>query len=146
MISLRLRLSGLPRIAERGEHAFVFVQILDGRLVGDRQHHLVAAFFSLADLPELRARRSAGQLFVIAIDVLGVSQLAGSAGDAAEEFQRRRHGVRRGHVIHQFRGDARVMQILFDQLGVLFIVLLGAGGGFGPAQASLFGLGKGGRE
>ena len=56
----------------------------------------------------------AGELLVIAIDVLGISQLAGSAGDAAEEFQRRGDGVGGGHVIDKLGGDARILQILFD--------------------------------
>ena len=38
--------------------SLIFVELFDGCFVGNREHHLVAAFFGLADLPELRARRA----------------------------------------------------------------------------------------
>ena len=36
----RLFLVDLARIAELRQHVFVFVELLDGGFVGDRQHHL----------------------------------------------------------------------------------------------------------
>ena len=84
----------------------------------------VAAFFGLADLPELGARRSLGERLVVAVDVLGVGQFAGLAGNAAEELQRRRHRVGRRHVVHELGGDARVLQVFLDQAGVFLVDLL----------------------
>ncbi len=116
----------LARVAELGEDVLVLIEVLDGGLVGDGEDDLVAAFLGLADLPEFGARGGFGEGFVVAVDVLGVGQFAGLAGNAAEEFEGRGDGVGRGHVVHQFGGDARVLQILFDELGVLFVDLLGS--------------------
>ena len=99
----------LARVAELGEDVLVLIEVLDGGLVGDGEDDLVAAFLGLADLPEFGARGGFGEGFVVAVDVLGVGQFAGLAGNAAEEFEGRGDGVGRGHVVHQFGGDARVL-------------------------------------
>ena len=122
-----LLLGGLARITQGREHSFVLVQILDGGFIGDGQHHLVAAFFALPQHPEFRARRGLRQRLIIPLDVLSVGQLARFAGDAPEKFQRRWHAVRRRHVIHQFGGDARVVQIFLDEARVLLIHFLRRG-------------------
>ena len=75
------------RIAELGEQAFVAIQIADGGFVGDGENDLVAALLGLSDLPEPGARRDLGEGFVVAVDVLRVSQLAGLAGNAAQELE-----------------------------------------------------------
>ena len=126
----------LARIAEPGEDVLVFIEVFDGGLVGDGEYDLVAAFFGLADLPEFRAGRGFGECLEIAVDVLGVGQLAGFPRDASEEFERRRDCIGCRHVVHKLGGDARVLQVFFDEPGVFFVDLLrggrgGRGRGFG---------------
>ena len=123
---LRLRVGGLARIGQRRELIAVLLEVLDRRLVGDRQRDHVAAFFGLADLPVARARRHFGELLVVAMNVLRVGQLAGLADDAAEELERRRHGVGRRQVIDELGRDPRILQGLLDLRGVLLVDLLGA--------------------
>ncbi len=136
---LRLVFRDPARIAELGEHILVLVEIADGGFVGNGQDDLVAPLFGLSDFPELRARRGLGQGFEIAGNVFGVGKLARFAGNAAEEFQGRRHGAGGRHVVHQLGGDAGVLQILMDEPGVLFVLRLGRGGGL------FFRLRQGGR-
>ena len=45
---LRLLFGGFSRIAERGEHGFVLVEIFDGGFIGDGKHDLVAALLRTA--------------------------------------------------------------------------------------------------
>ncbi len=78
-----------------------------------------------------------GERLVIAVDVLGVGQLARLARNAAEELQRRGNGVGRRHVVDQFGGDARILQILLDEFGVLFVELLRLRGGRRGGRAAL---------
>ena len=87
---LRLFLRDLSRIAELSKHAFVAIEILDGVLIGEGKEDLVASLFGLPDLPKLRARRCLSERFVVAIDILRISQLTRSAGDSPEELQWRR--------------------------------------------------------
>ena len=133
----------LARVAELGEDVLVLVEVLDGGLVGDGEDDLVAAFFGLADLPEFGARRGFGERLVVAVDVLGVGQFAGLAGNAAEEFEGRRDGVGRRHVVHEFGGDARVLQVFLDELGVLFVDLLRGWSGWRGRWFAFFGLAEG---
>src|ERR1035438_5565270 len=102
------------------------------------------SLFGSTDLPEFGARGGFGEGLVVAVDVLGVGKLAGLAGNASEEFQRRRYGVARRHVVHQFGGDARVLQVLLDQLGVLFVDLLRGGSSGRGRRFPLPGLAKSG--
>ena len=90
---LRLRIGGLARIGERAQHVAVLLELLDGGLVRDGQRHDVAALLGRADGPEAGARRHPRQLLVVAMDVLGVRDLAGLADDAAEELEGGGHGV-----------------------------------------------------
>ena len=124
----RLRLGGLARVGQGVEVGLVLVERLDGRLVSDGEEHHVAAFFALADRPVLEARRGLRQRLVVALDVLRVGQLAGRAGNAPEELQRRRHLVAGRHVVDQFRADSRVLRVLLDQLRVRLVDLLGGRG------------------
>ena len=117
----RLLVGCFSRIAERSKRGLVLVELLDGGFVGDSEDNLVASLLGLADLPEHCSRRCFGQRFIVAVDVLGVRQLARRAGNAAEKFERRRHAVGGRHVIHQFRGDARILEVLFDQLGIFLV-------------------------
>ena len=92
---VRLLVGDFARVAELGEDVLVLIEVLDGGLVGDGEDDLVAAFFGLADLPEFGARGDSGEFLVVAVDILGVGQFAGLAGDAAEELERRGDGVAR---------------------------------------------------
>ncbi len=83
----RLFIGDLARIPQPGQNVLVLIQVLNRGLVGDRQNHLVAPFLGLPDLPEPGARRGLSQRFVVAVDVLGVGQLARFAGNAAQELQ-----------------------------------------------------------
>ena len=142
---LRLRVGGLARIVQRRQLIAVLLEVLDGRLVGNGQRHHVAALFAGADLPEPCARRHLRQLLVVAVNVLGVGQLARLADEAAEELERCRHGVRRRQVIHQLGGDPRVLQGLLDLGRVLRVDFLGLSGSLGvqagepasPAMATI---------
>ena len=78
----------------------------------------------MRDLPELCARRVLGQLFVVAVDVGGVVELAGLAGHGAEELERRGHFGRCGEVVDKLGGEARVGEVFLDLLGVLLVVCL----------------------
>ena len=111
---LRLRLRRLARIGQRREHALVLVELLDRRLVGDGEQHHVAAFFGLADRPHRDAIGRLVERLVVALDVLGVGQLAGRAGHAAEELQRRRDRVGRRQVIDELGADARILRVFLD--------------------------------
>ena len=112
------------RIAQGGELGLVLVEVLEVGLVADGDDHLVAAFLGLADHPELHPGRGLGQLLVVALDVLGVGQLSGRAGNAAEELQRRRHGVRRRHMVDKLGGEARVDQVLLDERAIGLVLFL----------------------
>ena len=58
------------------------------------------------------------------MDVLRVRQLAGRADDAAVEREGRRDGGRGREMVHQLRGDPRVLQVLLDLRGVGLVDLL----------------------
>jgi hypothetical protein len=124
---LGLRIGGLARIGQRGELVAVFFERLDRRLIGDRQRDDVAAFLGGADLPVARARRHFRQLLVVAMNVLRVGELSCLPDITAQEFQRRRHGVRRRKMIDQLGRDPRVLQRLLDLRGVLRVDLLRRG-------------------
>jgi hypothetical protein len=121
---LRLRFGGLARIGEGAEHVAILIDRLDRRLVGDREQHDVAPFFGRANLPVLHPRRRFRERLVISLNVLRVRQLARRAGNAAEERERRGNGGRGRHVIDELRRDPRILQILLDQPGVLFVLFL----------------------
>ena len=113
------------RVGELAEHVAVLVERLDRGFVRDREQDDVAPFFRRADLPVLGASGSRlRERFVVAIDVLGVGQLAGCADRASEELQRRRHRIGRRQVIHELGRDARILQVLLDRLGVFLVDLL----------------------
>ena len=65
-----------------------------------------------------RGRRLLEQAHVL-VDLFGVRQHAGRAGDVAEHGLRRRHGFRRGQVVDQRRGEERLGRVFLDLLGVL---------------------------
>src|SRR5204863_9426908 len=54
-----------------------------------------------------------------ALDVFRVRQLTRRAGHPAKELERRWHRRGRGQVIHELRGNARVLKIQLDLCGVL---------------------------
>src|SRR5581483_8312944 len=83
--------------------------------------------------------------FVITVDVLRVGQLAGCAGNAAEEFERRGDCIGGGHVVDELGCDARVLKILLDELGVLFVEFLRRGCGGGRRRFGFF-LRRGGGQ
>ena len=113
---LRARFGRLARIGQLAEHVAILVELLDRVLAADREQDDVAPFFGGADLPVLRAgRRRLRQRLVIAVDVLRVGQLTRRADGAAEELERRGHGVGRRQVIDQLGGDARILQVLLDR-------------------------------
>ena len=133
------------RVAEFGEHVLIFVEIFEGGLVGDSEGDDVAAFFGLTHLPDASARGGFREGFVVALDVLGVGEFARFAGDAAEEFERRRDGGGGGHVVHQFGGDAGVLKVFADELVVLLVLRLrGERDGLDRRGFPLFCLGAGG--
>ena len=106
----------------------VLVERLDGRFVGDRQRDHVAPFVRLADPEQLHARRRLLQRLVVAHDVGVIREVARLAGDVAEKFQRRRHGRRGRHVVHQLGDDPRIGCRLLDPGGVILVQLLGRRG------------------
>src|SRR6202000_3144816 len=87
---LRLFLRDLSWIGQLSKHALVALEVLDGVFIGDGKEDLVAPLFKLPNLPKFSARRRLSECFVVAIDILRISQLAGSAGDSSEELQWRR--------------------------------------------------------
>ena len=99
-------------------------RLLDRRFVGDREQDHVAAFLGLADRPQLGAVGRLVERLEVAVDVLGVGQLAGRADDAAEELERRRNGGRGRQVIDQLGRDPRILQVFLDLRGVLLVDLL----------------------
>ena len=121
---LRLRVGQLARIGQLRGDLPVLVELLDRRFVGDRDRDHVAPFFGLADLQHRHAVRRLVERLEVADDVLVVRQLARLARDVAEELQRRRHLVRRRHVIDQLGQDARIGGRRLDLGGVVGVELL----------------------
>ncbi len=121
---LRLRLGGLPRVGQLREHVLVFRQLLDRRLVGDREQDHVAALLGLAERPHQRAIGGLVDRLEIAMDVFRIRQLAGRPDDAAVELERSGHAVRRRQVIDQLGADPRVGHVFLDLRRVLGVDLL----------------------
>jgi hypothetical protein len=119
--ALRLRLGRPARIREPVEHPLVLLELPDGLLVRDREHHHLAPFFGLADGPVFRAGTRLRDRGQVPVDVPRVRQLARRPDDAAEERERRRHSARRRQVIHQLGRDAGVRKVLPDLRRILGI-------------------------
>ena len=126
---LGLLLGGLAGVGEGGQIGLIFVEVLHRLFGADGEDYHVAAFFGLErHLPELGARGVFGQLFVVAIDVGVVVELAGLAGHGAEELERRGDGLGGGEMIDEVGGEARVGEVFLDLGGVVGVVgLLGRG-------------------
>ena len=133
--SLSLRqIPGIPQLRER---LFVLIQIPDRSLIRNGEHHQIPTFFRLAQLPELSARRRFAESFVVPLDIGSISKLPRSPRYPPKELQRRRNRVRCRHMVHKFRSNARVLQILLNEPPILLIHLLrprnrrsGSNGGF----------------
>ncbi|MEI9978655.1 MAG: hypothetical protein WDN23_06570 [Edaphobacter sp.] len=84
---LCLLLGGLAGIGEGGEIGLVFVQVFDGLFTAEGEDDHVASFFGLdGKLPELCAGRIFRELFIVAVDVGSVVELARLARHSAEEL------------------------------------------------------------
>ena len=108
------------RIAELREPRAVLVELRHDRVRGDRDGDHLASFFGLADGDDLDAAgRGLLEHAHVLVDLFGVRQLAGRAGDVAQHRLRRRHRFRRGEVVHQRRAEERLGRVLLDLLAVL---------------------------
>jgi hypothetical protein len=116
---------GAARITERGELQLILVELGQRLLVGDRDNDLLAPFLGRSHRHIFDALGGPSEFLVIPRDIRRIGEFAGRAGDAAEEFERRRHRIRRRHMIDQFGGEALVDQILVDQLAIFGILRLG---------------------
>ena len=121
---LRLFFCRLSRVGQRCEHALVLVDLLDRRLVGNREQHHVAAFFCFADLPHRDPIRSFVERLVVPLNVLRVREFARRARHAIEEFERRGNRVGGRQVIDQLGADPGILRVLLYFRGVLLILFL----------------------
>ena len=110
----------------RGSASFVsrarFSSSFDNQLLGgDRDGDHLAAFFGGADRKDFHARAGALEHAHVLVNIFGVRQLAGRAGNVAEHGFRRRHVRRSGQVVGQRRVEVRRGCILANLVGVFLI-------------------------
>jgi hypothetical protein len=98
--------------------------MLDRRLIGDRHEDHVAALLGLADGPQRGPIGGLVERREVAMDVPGVRQFARRTDDATVEGEGRRHGGRCRQMVHQLRGDPRILQVFLDLGGVRLVDLL----------------------
>jgi len=105
--------------ASFGEARAVLLEFGDDRLRRDRDCDHLAAFFGLADREDFHARARLLEPPHVVVDLFGVGQLAGRAGDVSEHGLRRRHRFRRRQVIGERRVEERLGRVFLDLRRVL---------------------------
>ena len=109
------------RIAELGQALLVGVGVLKEVGIGDGHGDHLAAFFGVSDGDDLYARAGSRKQPEVFVDVFGVGQHIGRAGDIAQGLCGRGNGLRSGQVVHQRRQERRVGCVLVDVVGVFLI-------------------------
>ena len=113
------------RVAELGETGVVLLGGLEQFGIGNGGGNHLAAFFSLSDGKDLYAGARGLKLPEVLVDILGIGQVTGRAGDVAEDRGRGWDGLGGGKIGHDGRQEGRVCRVLFDGCRVALVDGLG---------------------
>ena len=109
------------RIGELRQVRLVLLEPRHQLLGGDRDRDHLASFLGRPDGVDLDARRRFLEQPHVVVHFFRVRQLPFRPGDVAQDGHRRRHGLRRRHVIHERRQEERLGRVLLDLLRVLLV-------------------------
>ena len=98
------------RISEPAQNGLVFVELCNGRFVGDDCHHHLAALFRLPKAHDLHAIAGGIDGAIVLRRLGAVGQAPDGSGYVAERLQGRWHLGRRWHVVHHI-GDELVLWV-----------------------------------
>jgi len=118
-----------PRIGQLRQARPVLVHPGQHRGVGHGGRDHLPPFFGPADREHSHPRARLLEHPEVPVHVGAVRQLAGRAGNVADDGLRRRNGLRRGEVVHQGRREERRRRVLLDLRGVRGVDLLRRGPG-----------------
>ena len=114
-----LSLVDFARVGQLGGDLFVSIELRNRRFISDRDEQLFPSLLTLFGRGEnLDAGSSLLEFAIVAIQILGVSQVSRLADRIAENLVRRWHFVRRRQVIDKLSHEVRLGRVLFDLRGV----------------------------
>src|SRR6185437_13092445 len=105
-------------VGELGELGAIGLEAREIGFGGDGDGDLLAALFGVANGVDADAGGCLGEQAHVFVDLFGVRENAGGAGDVAEDLLGRGHGLRGGQVVDERRSEVGLRGVLLDLGGV----------------------------